>query len=407
MATTTATTNTTGTTGPLGTNGIEKHDRRGFRNSTGTTGTDHTRVGHRAIGPRFSFGSWLKLHALDILTMAAMGAAALGIHFAGPAPTRTFAIFNTDGSIADYSIAYPLRSNRMPLWAAVLISFLVPLLFFTLFQFRRRSVDDWLTTTLGLLRSLITAALFQVFIKWLIGGLRPHFLAICQPQLSSGDSLNGMGFQNIIFDRSICTGDPDDIDEAMESMPSGHATAAWAGLFFLALYFNAQLKVIAAHNPAYWKMIMFFAPLLGAFLISATLVVDRHHHWYDLVVGGLIGISTALIAYRQTFAAIWDYRFNHVLLPRATSFFHRKPYLPFPNRGPYYNYQPGFEFTSRDLPVSREGGWDFGGGEASNGAPNDATALSAGLGGAAMSAATGAGKGYGQGYGTGSVTDPR
>jgi len=32
----------------------------------------------------------------------------------------------------------------------------------------------------------------------------------------------------------------------------------------------------------------------------------------------------AFIAYRKTFAAIWDFRFNHILLPRSTSLFHRK-----------------------------------------------------------------------------------
>ncbi len=58
-------------------------------------------------------------------------------------------------------------------------------------------------------------------------------------------------------------------------MPSGHATAAWAGLLYLSLYFNGQLKVMSAHNPAYWKMIMFFAPLLGATLISGALTIDE------------------------------------------------------------------------------------------------------------------------------------
>ena len=85
----------------------------------------------------------------------------------------------------------------------------------------------------------------------------------------------GMGFASLMFDRSICTGNDDDIDDALESMPSGHATAAFAGLIFLALYFNAQLKVMSAHNPAYWKMIMFFAPILGAVLIAGSLTIDK------------------------------------------------------------------------------------------------------------------------------------
>jgi membrane-associated phospholipid phosphatase len=334
--------------------------------------------------------------------MAVMGAIALGVYFAGPAPTRSFPVYNIDGSVADPEIAWPLRKNIIPIWAAALISFFVPFVFFTLFQMKRRSMDDWFTTTLGLLKSLITAAIFQVFIKWLIGGLRPHFLAICQPRVPVGD-VSGGGFGGMFFDRSVCTGDSHKINEALQSMPSGHATAAWAGLFYLALYFNAQLKVMAAHNPAYWKMIAFFAPILGAFLLSASLTVDKHHHWYDCVVGGLIGTSCALVAFRQTFASIGDFRFNHILLPRATSLFHRHPFLPFPNRGPYFNYQPMDEFAPRDRPFSREGGWGRGGGEGSNGAPGDATAFSSAISGGNMLGGGGhmLGGGLGGGHGGG------
>lgn len=40
---------------------------------------------------------------------------------------------------------------------------------------------------------------------------------------------------------------------------------------------------------------------------------------YDCVGGALTGTFCAFIAYRKTFAAIWDFRFNHVLLPRKPS----------------------------------------------------------------------------------------
>jgi len=312
---------------------------------------------------------------IDILTLAAMGAVAMGVHYAAPAPHRSFPVYNFDGSVAWPRFAYPERNEILPLWGAVLISFFAPLLFITLFQMRRKSADDWLTTTLGLLRSLVTAAVIQVLIKWLIGGLRPNFYAICQPAGGAADVDSfGRGF---MFTRSICTGDPNKIDYALESMPSGHATAAWAGLFYLALYFNAQLKVVGAHNPAYWKMVMFFAPLLGAFLISGTKTIDAHNNWYDLVVGGIIGILCALVAFRQTFAAIWDFRFNHVLLPRSTSLLHRRPFLPITGRGPYYSYNTQ-EFQTHDLPFTREGGWGRGGGEQSTGAPGDASSLFSG-----------------------------
>lgn len=103
---------------------------------------------------------------------------------------------------------------------------------------------------------------------------------------------------------------------------------------------------------------------LGAFLISGSLTIDevrprlpdarscptltppdpptQYHHWYDVVAGGCIGSLSALAAYRMScvasshsasqtrltlaplaprarhsYAAIWDFRFNHLPLPRA------------------------------------------------------------------------------------------
>jgi hypothetical protein len=50
-------------------------------------------------------------------------------------------------------------------------------------------------------------------------------------------------------------------------------TAAWAGFLFLSLWLNAHLKIFANARPAYWKLILFFAPLLGATLICGSLTI--------------------------------------------------------------------------------------------------------------------------------------
>ncbi|KAI0262869.1 phosphatidic acid phosphatase type 2/haloperoxidase [Gloeopeniophorella convolvens] len=230
---------------------------------------------------------------------------------------------------------------------------------------------------MGLLKSLITAAVFQVWIKSLIGGLRPHFYDVCKPNVPQGSAPTGVGFASLFYDRSICTGDKDQIDDSLESFPSGHSTAAFAGFVYLALYFNAQLKVMSAHNPAYWKTIVMFAPLLGATLIAGALTIDKFHNWYNVVFGAIIGTCTALVAFRQTFAAVFDFRFNHLLLPRTSSLF-----LHGGTTGstPSFTYQVPPLDSGAMLPVAREGGWDYGwGGTPPMDAPGDATALEAGL----------------------------
>lgn len=95
------------------------------------------------------------------------------------------------------------------------------------------------------------------------------------PNVAQFSQPSGTRFANYMYDRSSCTGDSKAVNDALESFPSGHSTAAFAGLIFLALYFNAQLKVMSAHNPAYWKMILFFAPILGAVLIAGALTIDK------------------------------------------------------------------------------------------------------------------------------------
>ena len=135
-------------------------------------------------------------------------------------------------------------------------------------------------------------------------------------------------------------------------------------------------------------MIFFFCPILGATLIAGALTIDEFHNWYDVLAGAVIGTSTALVAFRQTFASIWDFRFNHIPLPRTTSFFHRHPNLSsgpvlpsgFAPGGPFFTYHP--YATEGGLatwmsPVTRDGGWGSGA-EGRFGAPFDASAMISG-----------------------------
>jgi diacylglycerol diphosphate phosphatase/phosphatidate phosphatase len=51
------------------------------------------------MNKRPSFGQWLKVTWLDILTMAAMGAIGLGVYEAHPAPSRSFPVYFQDGGM--------------------------------------------------------------------------------------------------------------------------------------------------------------------------------------------------------------------------------------------------------------------------------------------------------------------
>lgn len=288
-----------------------------------------------SMAARPSFGQWLKVTWLDILTMAIMGALGLGIYMANPAPTRSFAVTFSDGEVVYPEFAYPMRKEIIPIWLAAFLASVIPIFIILAMQIRIRSFWDVNNGIIGLLYSLITAAVFQVFIKWLIGGLRPHFLTVCKPDVNLannnpgyvGAGYNAKGFNQIYYTREICTGDIKEINDSLESMPSGHTTAAFAGFVYLYLYLNAKLKVFSNYHPHMWKLVAIYAPILGACLIGGALTIDEFHNWYDILAGAVIGTVMAFSAYRMCYASIWDWRYNHIPLNRGSPFTFSHPEL--------------------------------------------------------------------------------
>lgn len=51
----------------------------------------------------FSFARWVRLHIIDLLTMAAMGAVGLGVYEADPAPSRSFPVLSVVQSLEESS----------------------------------------------------------------------------------------------------------------------------------------------------------------------------------------------------------------------------------------------------------------------------------------------------------------
>jgi membrane-associated phospholipid phosphatase len=303
-----------------------------------------------------TFKIYFRTFWMDYLLMAVLGALGLGVYFLRPAPNLVFPVYFRDGEVVNPEFIYPYQQDIVPIWLAALLAFIVPFIFIMLMQIRVRSFNDANTALMGLLFSLITAAVFQVFIKWLIGGLRPHFFAVCKPNITAANVGAGTGFDGLLFDRSICTGDDKEINDALESMPSGHSTAAFAGLVYCSLYLNGKLKIFANYRPQYWKFVLFYAPLLGAVLIASSLTIDHYHHWYDILAGSVIGTMFAFGSYRFQYASIWDYRFNHIPLPRIEA-----------DQG--FDYH--LDHVESAMSGSRKGGWNNGN---IYGAPFDATA---------------------------------
>jgi len=84
------------------------------------------------------------------------------------------------------------------------------------------------------------------------------------------------------------------------SFPSGHASAAFAGLFYLSLYLAAKLHVLDQRGEI-WRTVAVIIPTLSAAMIAGSRLVDARHHPIDVYLGSALGILCAWGSYRQYF----------------------------------------------------------------------------------------------------------
>ena len=200
----------------------------------------------------------------------------------------------------------------------VAIFSIVPTILIALFfNIRLISLWDFTNSIMATVYAIIFAECANVLLKTFVTAFRPYFLTVCDPDpdlVAAG----GRGFGGLYFNIDICR-QPDMrlLKQSMTSFPSGHATCAFAGLGVLFLYLNGKLKPWGNYRPMSWEVPVVVAPLIGATLISCSVLVNADHHVADVIAGAAIGIASALAMYRALFASIWDWRFNHIpLRPR-------------------------------------------------------------------------------------------
>jgi diacylglycerol diphosphate phosphatase / phosphatidate phosphatase len=263
---------------------------------------------------------WFLATWLDWLFLILAGASAAAVWVIPHNHNRLFPItFSESGDIVWPEVAFPYVEPIFDSTVAGILCTAIPIVSMLIAQIWVRNFLDFANGCLGLVYALVTGTLFQVVLKKVIGGLRPHFLAVCEPRIPIDRSL-GQGFQGIMFTvDQICTGDKDKIDNAIESFPSGHSNIAWAGLGYLAIYLWAHLGIrsISRRRPSYWRMLMVVSPLFFATYIASTLALGYHHHGYDIIFGSLIGMVMAVFGYRMMFASVLNPRGNTVPLIRG------------------------------------------------------------------------------------------
>jgi diacylglycerol diphosphate phosphatase/phosphatidate phosphatase len=102
------------------------------------------------------------------------------------------------------------------------------------------------------------------------------------------------------------------------SLPSGHASTAFAGCTFLSLYLAGKLHLFhpyRGHAAYEWVVVI---PLLGAALIGISRSMDYRHSGVDIFIGMLLGIFFSLITYHLYYPHL-TYAESHKPWPPRTS----------------------------------------------------------------------------------------
>jgi len=211
----------------------------------------------------------------------------------------------------DPDISYPYHPDIITFPVLMLLCFAIPLIAIILLAvFVVKSKHDFHHAAMGLCQTIAILLITTAVVKIFLGGLRPHFLARCAPDMSRISEATTHGYNGIFVDTSICTSPQWEINDAQSAFPSGHSALASGGLNFLSLYLNGKFKVFQ-HQGHLLVYMLISACSFGSVLVGFTRVVDFHHTFYNVMMGWVMGFLVALSMYRLNYVSLFG-ALNHV-----------------------------------------------------------------------------------------------
>lgn len=196
----------------------------------------------------------------------------------------------------DPEISLPTMDSTFPTWTIVLL-WLGVFLVSCIFQVRRAPNEKWMGILSVLVGVLLVSTVTNV-LKLSTGELRPDFLNRCNPinMQYYNTSISSLGRYVVSY---TCS-DYDNGYEGRLSFPSGHASVC---MHTLALFVYTSERFI---RPMYSSrgfpvaigcIISYVSMFAICIAISVSRVYDHHHHWHDVIAGGLLGVAGIFAVY--------------------------------------------------------------------------------------------------------------
>merc|ERR1712106_360842 len=131
-----------------------------------------------------------------------------------------------------------------------------------------------------------------------IGRLRPHFISVCQPDISFNNLTCGTVVNPIYVTSFTCLGtDEEKVHDSRLSFPSGHASAAFYSMLFTAMYLQTRLPSLSSKSFTIMHQVLL---LLYAWYCTLTRISDYKHHPTDVLSGSILGSVMAFATFYQT-----------------------------------------------------------------------------------------------------------
>lgn len=143
--------------------------------------------------------------------------------------------------------------------------------------------------------NLLLMLIIMSAVKSFAGAHRPHFFETCQP-----DKLSTCVTGTFVSDYE-CTNSAENkrrIWDASKSFFSGHASVAVFSCFFICWYLQKRLKSDSLFLLPFIQTSLVCLSIFG----SLSRVSDHRHHWWDVLVGMLMGLLTTYHTVNEFFS---------------------------------------------------------------------------------------------------------